>query len=81
MVRENQKLNPASSFLHRSMVQIKKKKVKEKKIKIYIQKIYRESFSSSQFWVFKTGAALVKIIKAIYNCPKLGLIPRSRWVS
>ena len=81
MVRENKKLNPASSFIHRSMVQIKKKKVKENKIKKYILKIYSESFSSSQFWVLKTGATLLKIIKAIYNCPKLGLIPHSRWVS
>ena len=40
MVRENQKLNQASSILHRSIVQIKKKKVKEKKIKnIYSKNI------------------------------------------
>ena len=81
MVRENQKLNPASSFLHGSMVQIQKKKVKEKKIKKSILKIYSESFSSSQFWVLKTGAALLKIIRVIYNYPKLGLIPHSGWVS
>ena len=81
MVRENKKLNPASSFLHRSLVQIQKKKIKEKKIKKYILKIYSESFSSSQFWVSKTEAALLKLIRAIYNYPKLGLIPSSRWIS
>ena len=80
MVRENQKLNPASSFLHRSLVQIQKKKIKEKEIK-NILKIYSESFSSSQFLVLKMGATLLKIIRAIYNCPKLGLIPSSRWIS
>ena len=81
MVRENQKLNPALSFLHRSLVQIQKKKIKEKKKNIYILKIYNESFSSSQFRVLKTGAALLKLIRDIYNCLKLGLIPSFRWIS
>ena len=81
MVRENKKLNLASSFLHGSLVQIQEKKIKEKKIKIYILKIYSESFSFSQLWVLKTGATLLKLIRAIYNCPKLGLIPSSRWIS
>ena len=80
MVRENQKLDPTSSFIHRSLFQIQKKKIKEKKKKSVL-KIYSESFSSSQFWVLKTGAALLKIIRAIYNCPKLGLIPSSRLIS
>ena len=71
IVKENQKLNPALTFLQRLLVQIQKKKRKS------ILKIYSE-FSSSPSSGFQKEkrATLLKLFTPIYNFQKLGLIPK-----